>query len=75
MHFNVSITFFFIVLKNLKKYHKGYFAGHCPIYVYDPRLKFQTAHIMSLIKLFASPEKLIIMFNNKVVLKYHISHV
>lgn len=72
MHFNVSVTFFLIVLE---KVSQGLICWTLSHICYDPRLKFQTAHIMSLIKLFASPEKLIIMFNNKVVLKYHISHV
>ena len=33
IHFNASITFLLHVLENLKKYHKGDFAGHCFILV------------------------------------------
>ena len=31
----MSVTFLLLVLKNLKKYHKGDFAGHCPIFSWD----------------------------------------
>ena len=30
----MRITVLLLVLKNLKKYHTGDFAGHCPIYTY-----------------------------------------
>ena len=30
----MSVTFLLLVLKNLKKYHQGDFAGHCPIHMY-----------------------------------------
>ena len=33
-HFNASVTFLLLVLENLKKYHKGDSAGHCPTYIY-----------------------------------------
>ena len=33
LHFNARVNFLLLVLENLKKYHKGDFAGHCSIYV------------------------------------------